>query len=89
MPGWSVRLEKRADRDLARLGAQDRSRVLRFLHERLPELPSPRAIGAALGGPLAGLWKYRVGDIRIIADIRDEEVLVLIVEIGNRREVYR
>lgn len=41
MPGWSVRISKRADRDLAKLGAQDRSRVLRFLHERLVALPSP------------------------------------------------
>lgn len=89
MPDWSVRISKRADRDLAKLGAQDRSRVLRFLHERLVALPSPRALGAALTGPLAGRWKYRVGDIRIIAEIRDHELIILVIEVGNRREVYR
>lgn len=87
--GWTVRLERRAEKDLSRLGAQDRSRVLQFLHDRLLLAPSPRSLGASLSGPLSGLWKYRVGDIRIIADIRDGELLILVVQIGNRREIYR
>lgn len=87
--GWTVRLERRAEKDLSRLGAQDRNRVLQFLHKRLPAAPSPRSLGAALSGPLGGLWKYRVGDIRIVADIRDGELLILVIDIGNRREVYR
>jgi mRNA interferase RelE/StbE len=86
---WVVRFERRAEKDLSRLGAEDRQRVLSFLHERLLLAPSPRALGAALVGPLSGLWKYRVGDIRIIADIRDGELLILVIEIGNRREIYR
>jgi len=85
MPRWSIRIDGKAEKELARLGAQDRSRVLRFL----APLANPRLLGASLSGPLAGLWKYRVGDIRIVADIRDGELLVLIVQIGNRREVYR
>ena len=87
--GWTVRLERRAEKDLSRLGAQDRNRVLQFLYERLLSAPSPRSLGAALSGPLGGLWKYRVGDIRIVADIRDGELLILVIDIGNRREVYR
>jgi mRNA interferase RelE/StbE len=86
---WVVRFERRAEKDLSRLGAEDRQRVLSFLQERLLLAPSPRALGAALVGPLSGLWKYRVGDIRIIADIRDGELLILVIEIGNRREIYR
>jgi len=89
MPRWSVRIEAKAEKDLGRLGTQDRSRVLRFLHQRLADLPNPRLLGASLSGPLAGLWKYRVGDIRIIAEIRDRELVVLVIEIGNRRDVYR
>ncbi len=89
MPRWSIRIDGKAEKELARLGAQDRSRVLRFLNDRLAPLANPRLLGASLSGPLAGLWKYRVGDIRIVADIRDGELLVLIVQIGNRREVYR
>lgn len=87
--GWVVRFERRAEKDLSRLGAQDQQRVLNFLQDRLLQAPSPRALGAALAGPLGGLWKYRVGDIRIIADIRDGELLILVIEIGNRREIYR
>jgi mRNA interferase RelE/StbE len=89
MPAWSVRIERKADRDLQRLGQQDRARVLRFLRERVATLPDPRALGAALRGPLSGRWKYRVGDIRIIADIRDTELIILVIEVGNRREIYR
>ena len=63
--------------------------MLDFLHDRLQAMPNPRAQGAALSGPLAGMWKYRVGDIRIIARIRDDELLILVVTIGNRGHVYR
>ncbi len=89
MPRWSVRIEKAADRDLSRLGASDRSRVLRFLHCRLAELQSPRQLGAPLHGKLAGYWKYRVGDIRIVAELLDGELLVMVVQVGNRGEIYR
>lgn len=86
---WTLAFERRAEKDLARLGAQDRQRVLTFLNDRLLSAQSPRALGAALKGPLGDLWKYRVGDIRIIADIRDGQLLILVIEIGNRREIYR
>jgi len=86
---WTLEFERRAEKDLARLGAQDRQRVLTFLHDRLLGSQSPRALGGALRGPLGDLWKYRVGDIRIIADIRDGQLLILVVEIGNRRDIYR
>ncbi len=53
-------------------------------------LDDPRSIGEALkGASLGGFWKYRVADYRIIADIEDERIRILIVRIGNRREVYR
>ena len=87
--GWTVRLERRAEKDLSRLGTQDRTRVLDFLNDRLLSSPSPRSFGAALSGPLGSLWKYRVGDIRIIADIRDGELVILVIAVGNRREIYR
>ena len=89
MARWSVRIEPKADKDLARLGAEARSRVLHFLHQRVAELHDPRQLGGPLHGQLAGFWKYRVGDVRIIAKIVDAQVLILIVEIGHRSEVYR
>jgi mRNA interferase RelE/StbE len=63
---------------------------LKFLHERVAKLDDPRSIGEALkGSKLGELWKYRVGDYRIIADIRDGVMCILVVRIGNRREIYR
>jgi mRNA interferase RelE/StbE len=56
----------------------------------LPGWTTPRAIGEALkGAKLGELWKYRVGDYRIIADIQDRAVVILVVRIGNRRDVYK
>lgn len=86
---WRVVLDRRAERQLERLGTVDQRRIRAFINDRLLTLPSPRAIGAALTGSLAGRWKYRVGDIRIIADIRDHELIILVIQVGNRREVYR
>jgi mRNA interferase RelE/StbE len=65
-------------------------RISRFLFERVAQLENPRSIGEALkGNELGELWKYRVGDYRIIASIEDKLVRILVIRIGNRREVYR
>ena len=65
-------------------------RITRFLRERIAPLENPRAIGEALHGSLLGeLWKYRIGDFRVLASIQDKEVTILVVKVGNRREVYR
>jgi mRNA interferase RelE/StbE len=87
---WTIELEKAARRDLAELDAPVARRILSFLHERVASLDDPRSIGQALTGPRFGeLWKYRVGDWRVIAKIRDAEIRIVVVRIGNRREVYR
>ncbi len=86
---WRVRFEKRAQKDLERLGTRDRERIARFIHDRLASREDPREIGQALTGPLGSFWKYRVGDFRIIATIDDGIVTIIVVRTGNRREVYR
>lgn len=86
---WIVRWEKRAIKDVARLSKIDRERIGRFLNDRVRNRESPREVGEALAGPYAGRWKYRVGDFRIIASIDDQQVTILVVRVGNRREVYR
>lgn len=87
---WTIDFERQAKRDLDKLDSQFRRRVLRFLTERVAALENPRSIGEALkGSELGELWKYRVGDYRIIASIEDQRVQILIVRVGNRREVYR
>ena len=86
---WTVRWEKRAVKDMARLGHADRERVARFIRDRIGARDDPREIGEALSGPLSGYWKYRVGDIRIITSLDDQEVTIYVVRVGARREIYR
>jgi mRNA interferase RelE/StbE len=87
---WSINLDPRAARELERLDPQIVRRINRFIFQRIVFLEDPRSIGEALKGKEFGeLWKYRVGDYRIIAKIEDKLVRILVVRIGNRREVYR
>ena len=88
--GWKIEFSKAADRDLDKLDRAIARRILTFLHSRVASLDNPRLIGEALtGSELGHLWKYRVGDYRIIADLEDEVLRVLVVKVGHRREVYR
>jgi mRNA interferase RelE/StbE len=86
---WEVEFDIRAAKSLERLSSADRERIRRFIDERLLRMDDPRTLGMPLSGALAGLWRYRVGDFRIIAKIIDERLVVLVVEVGHRREVYR
>lgn len=87
---YKIELGPAADRELDKLDNQVTRRILKFLHERVAKLDDPRSVGEALAGSRLGeLWKYRVGDYRIIASIEDDRLLILVVRIGHRREVYR
>ena len=86
---WTIEFDRTAERELAKLPKHDARRILRFLHERVAPLANPRSIGDALKGPMRSFWRCRVGDFRVIAEIEDDKVRILVVRIGNRREVYR
>ncbi|MFZ4698919.1 MAG: type II toxin-antitoxin system RelE family toxin [Candidatus Methylumidiphilus sp.] len=87
---WAIELDPAAERELDTLDPPVAKRILRFLYDRVAILDDPRSIGDVLkGSHLGNLWKYRVGDYRIIADIEDGALKILVVKIGNRREVYR
>ena len=87
---WTVELDPAAERDLDKLDPQQAKRILRFLFERVAHLDDPRSIGEALkGSRFNTLWKYRVGDYRIISSIEDNVSLILVVKVGDRKEVYR
>ncbi|MFN3612830.1 type II toxin-antitoxin system RelE family toxin [Tepidimonas sp.] len=79
-----------ARKDIEGLESHIERRIRSFLEERLAKLDDPRSIGEALkGSKLGAFWKYRVGDYRIIASIEDDALRILVVRIGNRKEVYR
>ncbi|MBR5581425.1 MAG: type II toxin-antitoxin system RelE/ParE family toxin [Treponema sp.] len=63
-------------------------RVKKYMDE-VQKLDNPRARGHALTGQLSGLWRYRVGDWRVICQIKDTELIILVVELGHRRSIYR
>jgi mRNA interferase RelE/StbE len=86
---WRIDLTETATKQLSKLDKVEAKRVTTFLRQRLAALDDPRSTGKALTGPLGDLWRYRVGDYRIICEIQDEVLRVLVVKIGNRREVYR
>ena len=87
---WQIKLDDAAKKDLAKLDKQLARRITAFLRERVSVLDDPRSIGEALkGSKLGEFWKYRVGDYRIISSIEDGALRILVVRIGNRREVYR
>ena len=86
---WSIELARAAERELDKLDPQVARRVLSFLYECLSQLDDPRSIGEALSGSKLGdFWKYRVGDYRLISSIQGHKLVILIVRVGNRREVY-
>ena len=87
---YSVELSEGVDRELDKLDPQHSKRILRFLNERVAKLADPRSIGQALHGSWLGeFWKYRVGDYRLICRIEDDRLLVLVLRLGHRREIYR
>ena len=86
---WTVEIGNVAERQLRKLDRQVQHRILDWMHERIEGCKNPRHFGEALKGGRAGLWRYRVGDYRIICDIQDSRLVVLALAVGHRREVYR
>ena len=87
---WIIKYTESSSKQLKKLDEQTALRVLDFLDERVAVRADPRSLGKNLKGPKMGeYWRYRVGDIRVICNISDGQMTVLVIEIGNRREVYR
>jgi mRNA interferase RelE/StbE len=87
---YRVELAATAARELRKLDPQAAQRILKFLHQRVANLSDPRRIGKALrGSELGEFWKYRVGDYRLIRKIEDDRLLVLVLRVGHRGQIYR
>ena len=87
---WKIELDPLAEKELDKLDPQIARRILNFLHQRLAIQENPRMLGEALkGAHLGDYWKYRVGDYRIIAKINDNDIVILVLKLANRKEVYR
>ena len=86
---WTIEIAPRARRAFRKLDRTAAARILAWLETLVEERDDPRSTGKALAGELAGFWRYRVGAYRLICRIEDERLVVLILEVGHRREVYR
>jgi mRNA interferase RelE/StbE len=78
-----------AKTQLRKLDRPSARRIVDYMDERVATLDDPRSAGKPLSGALGGLWRYRIGDYRVICDLQDGQLRVLVVRIGNRREIYR
>jgi mRNA interferase RelE/StbE len=86
---WKISFEKAAEKQFDKLSRETQAQIASYLYQRVAVQPDPRLLVKALTGELKGHWRYRVGDYRIICQIRDKELLILVIEVGHRREVYR
>lgn len=86
---WTIDYSDTAKRQLRKIDKQTARRIVDFMDKRVAGLENPRSTGKALTGPLGNFWRYRVGDCRVICDIQDDTLRVLVVRVGNRRAIYR
>ncbi|MBE0504259.1 MAG: type II toxin-antitoxin system RelE/ParE family toxin [Desulfuromonadales bacterium] len=86
---WTIKYTSTAQIELRKLDRSVAARILDYMDQRVAILEDPRSFGKALSGNLGGLWRYRVGDFRVICEIQGSGLCVLVVKIGNRREVYK
>jgi len=86
---WSVEFQRSAAKQLRKLDRAVQQRILEYFRNRVLAAEDPRLVGKALTGDKGGLWRYRIGDYRAICKLKDECLVVLVLELGHRREVYR
>lgn len=86
---YSVRYDEKALKQLKKMDRSVQKLITSWIEKNLIDTENPRLHGKGLSGDKSGYWRYRVGDYRILADIRDDEIIIIIVEIGHRREIYK
>jgi mRNA interferase RelE/StbE len=84
---WTIRFDETAKKQLKKLDRQV-ARTIRDYLKEIADLEDVRSRGKGLSGRLSGLWRYRVGDYRVICDMNDTEIIVYVVEVGHRKDVY-
>jgi mRNA interferase RelE/StbE len=86
---WTIEYSESAKKQLRKLDKQSAQRILKFIDERVATQADPRATGKALTGTLGGLWRYRIGDFRVICELDDGHIRILVLSLAHRRDVYR
>jgi mRNA interferase RelE/StbE len=86
---WTIEITRTAEKQITKLHRDAQQAIIRFLRERLAVTANPRQWGRPLQGDKRGLWRYWVGDYRLICDIQDERITVMVLQLGHRKDVYR
>lgn len=86
---WKIEFDSAALKDLKRLDQTAQRRIVHYLRVRIATNDNPRRLGKALHGDKTGLWRYRIGDYRLLCRIEDQVLTVLVIAVGHRKEVYR
>jgi mRNA interferase RelE/StbE len=86
---WTIEFVPAARKELKKPGRAEAARIIGTLETRIAARDDPRKLGSALAGELGGLWRWRIGDYRVVARIEDERITILVVRVAHRREVYR
>ena len=86
---WELRFTETALKQLRKLDKQTADQITRILQEKVAKSANPRAFGKSLAGELRGFWRYRIGDYRVICELKDRELIILALAIGHRRDIYR
>lgn len=85
---WIVEFDDAAVKELRRLDRQTQRSILRYLRERIATDEDPRRFGKPLSRQLVGLWRYRIRDYRVICNIEDDKLIVLVLRVGHRKDIY-
>lgn len=86
---WSLRFSKRAVKQLSKLDKRQSAIIVGWMERNLEGCDDPRAHGKPLSANRSGQWRYRIGDYRVLCDLQDGDLVILALEVGHRREVYR
>jgi len=86
---WTIEYLQSAKKGAKKLSPQNRKKVRAFLEERIASMEDPRQLGKPLKGTLSEFWRYRVGDFRILCQLQDQKLVVLVVRIAHRKDVYK
>ena len=85
---WTVEFDDTATKELRKLDKQAQREILRYFRERIATDEDPRRFGKPLSRELAGLWRYRLRNYRMICHIEDDKLIVLVLRVGHRKDVY-
>lgn len=84
---WTIEITRTAEKQITKLHREAQQAIVGFLRERLAATDNPRRWGRPLQGEKRGLWRYRVGEYRLICDIQDERITVIVLQVGHRKDV--